>query len=71
MTECNICEMNILQSIFAIKVNIEARFVCEYNSAVKAILPLFFTLDLIALGHIISPISPWGYFKLLHTRLPI
>lgn len=67
LNECNICEMNILQSIFAIKINIEARYDLCVNSSIKAFfvcLFCFIILDLIAKRHIISPISPVGYFKL-------
>lgn len=55
--------MNVVQSIFAIKINIEARYdlVCDYNSAIKTILPLFlfFIPDLVAKRHI----SPLGCFQ--------
>lgn len=55
--------MNVVQSIFAIKIKIEARYdlVCEYNSAIKGIFPLFlfFILDLVAKRHIF----PLGCFQ--------
>lgn len=64
LNECDICEVNILQSIFCHKINIVARYYLCVNSTITAVLSIFFSFQFLLQRYVISPSSPMGYFKL-------